>query len=508
MTTVAPTTLPAPAGHFIHGQFTGDHAGNDGDDPGAAAFHSCTPMEPGRSLGVFPRGDTATCDRAVRGTREAQRLWARRAMEERLAVLDVFAEALRERRTQLATLITEEMGKPRREALAEADALAAKWEITRSTAAEALTPQAPAGAGGFWDWRPLGVMAVIGPFNFPMHLSNGHILPALVAGNGVVLKPSEHAPLCAQAYVEAWQATAAQTGAPPALLSLVHGDGQTGAALVEHPGIDAVAFTGSLPVGQAILRTLAPRPWVLPALEMGGKNAAVVCADANIPLAARRIAAGAWQTTGQRCTATSRVIVHRDVADTLFDALIAETARWVPGDPHRPDTLLGPLATAPAAHRFREAQETPTPGLRTLLAGGRAPVPPTPDGWWVCPAIHLVESGAQPRRWRDELFGPELLVRIVDTDEDAVDAANDSDYGLAVSVFTASRARFDRMRPGIHAGLIHWNRATAGASSAMPFGGVRGSGNHRPAGILSLRYCVHPVATLLDPGTDPDEDEA
>ncbi|TVQ97229.1 MAG: aldehyde dehydrogenase family protein [Deltaproteobacteria bacterium] len=487
---------PPVRGHFIDGQWV------PGEGP---TFRSVDPSRPSVSLGTWRAGTAGEVDAAVRCAAEAARDWALKPLSHRIAVLDAFARALEAREDVLARTISREMGKPLREARGEARALGRKWVLTRACARAELAPVHPEGVPGFWDWRPLGVMAVLGPFNFPVHLSNGHILPALVAGNAVVLKPSESAPRCAEIYVEAWAEAAADTGTAPALLSLVQGDGETGARLVAHERVDIVAFTGSLAVGRRILAVLADRPWVLPALEMGGKNAAIVLADADPALAAQRVASGAWGTTGQRCTATSRVIVHRDIATAFLDELLSATRDWTPGAPLDEDTLLGPLATEAAWSRFRAAQAESVSGLDTILSGGGA-AGPTADGWWVRPAVHRVVGSARPGRWRDELFGPELLVLEVDDEAAAVEAANDADYGLAISVFSRSRERFDALRPALRAGLVHWNRATAGASSAMPFGGVRGSGNHRPAGILSLRYCVHPVATLLDPGDGDDDD--
>ena len=445
---------------------------------------------------------------AVEGAARAQRAWGALCLEERLAALDAFAEAFREHERSLAMAIAREVGKPLGEALVEARALPSKWEVTRAAAPRELGRVEPAGVEGYYDWRPLGVFAVLGPFNFPMHLANGHILPALAAGNAVVLKPSEVAPHCATLYVEAWERACATSGMDPALLSLLPGDGVTGAALVDHPGVAGVAFTGSRRVGIALRQRLAARPDVLLALEMGGKNAVLVWEDAALDAAAEDIAFSAFATTGQRCTAASRVLVHPSVADAFLDRLLRAAERWCPGPPLAEETAMGPLATEAAYEHFVRAQGERA-GLRTWLEGGRdgeslersAVVrSERPPGYWVRPAIHeVLDLEAQPQRWQEELFGPELLMERVGGEEAMLERANATRYGLATSVYTGDPGRFERMRPGLRCGLVHHNRPTIGASALLPFGGWKESGNHRPAGALTFRYVVGAVATLRSP---------
>lgn len=437
-------------------------------------------------------------DDAVAAAAVAQTAWAARSLRERSAVLEHFAGELDRDATLLAVAVASEVGKPIAEARLEVASLSARIAQQVVIAARELVRfELPDGAG-YSDLHPLGVFGVIGPFNFPLSLSHAHIVPALLAGNAVVLKPSESAPLCAELYAEAWMRTAEATGAPAAVFSLVHGHGATGAALASHPQIAGIAFTGSYAVGTSIVAANAAEPGRLVALELGGKNAAIVLADADLALAAREIARGGFETTGQRCTATSRVIVEEPVADAFLAVLLEESRRWVPGDPLHAETRMGPLTTERAALRFDEAQRAAADcGLQTLLPGGACDSPTRAPGHWVSPAVHeVLDVDGARSRWNDELFGPELLVRRATSTTHAIELARDSRYGLAASVFTSDPAVFEAMRPQLRAGLVNLNRRTSGADGRLPFGGIGHSGNHRPAGALALRYCVYPVATL------------
>lgn len=471
--------------HFIDGRWIGADARD---------LASNNPADLDHVIGLFPDG-VDRVDDAVAAARAHADAWSERSLDERIAVLRAFAGRLRDDEDGIAALVTAEVGKPATEARAEAAALAAKIDFTCELAPRELARVEPEGVDGWYDWRPLGVVGVIGPFNFPVHLSNGHIVPALLAGNTVVLKPSETAPACADRYVRAWERAALDVGAPVGALSLVQGGASTGAALAEHDGVDGLAFTGSYNVGVAIRRATAHQTGKLLALEMGGKNATIVCAGADPAAAARIIAKAAFSTTGQRCTATSRVLVHASQEHALVEALLAEAPRWRPADPRRDDTLMGPLATASARDRFDEAQQQ-TDGLETLRSGGATDGPAR--GHWVQPAIHRVSDVAAARgRITTELFGPELLIETWETLEQARARHDATPFGLAAAVLGATDAEFAWLRPRIRAGLVNRDRGTAGASSRLPFGGLGHSGNHRPAGALSLRYCVAPVSTLV-----------
>ncbi len=473
-----------PGAHYVDGRWL---------DSGPRDIVSTNPADLDRVIGTFCDG-VQIVDDAVAAAARHQRGWATAVLSERIEVVRAFGRALADDAEAIAAVITDEVGKPIAEARAEAAALSAKIDITCELAPRELARVEPDGVDGWYDWRPLGVMGVIGPFNFPVHLSNGHIIPALVAGNAVVLKPSETAPACAERYVRAWERAAADSGAPPGLLSLVQGAGAVGARLAAHDGVDGLAFTGSYDVGVAIRRATAHQTGKLLALEMGGKNATIVCAGADPVEAARIICAAALQTTGQRCTATSRVLVHASRADELMDALLAEVRRWPVGDPRDESMRMGPLATATACDRFDDAQAQ-LAGLETLHRGGR--VHRRTRGHWVEPAIHRVtDIAAAAPRITTELFGPELLIETWTSLEQAAARHNATPYGLAAAVLGATDEEFAALRPSLRAGLVNRDRGTAGASSQLPFGGLGHSGNHRAAGALSLRYCAVPISTL------------
>ena len=458
-----------------------------------ASFSSISPID-GRHVVTETRGHAELVDTAVAAARRAQRAWRRAPLSERMRTLDAFAGVLGERAEEAAALIVAEMGKPLSEARGEAAALARKVAITAELAERELAPTfLDDPSAGVARWRPLGVFAVIGPFNFPVHLSNGHIVPALLAGNAAILKPSETTPACGAWYAACWEEAARTTGAPLALVQLLQGGGEVGAALAQHDGIDAVAFTGSYHVGVAIRRATAHQTGKILALEMGGKNTAIVLDDADIEATAALVTSAAFATTGQRCTATSRVVATHAVVEPLTEAIRAAAEAWRPTHPLDEGCRMGPLATEAAYARFCAAQAN-TEGLTTVLSGGASEVPPVPGGYWVDPAIHRVHDEAHPRVV-EELFGPEVLIEAVD-EARLVERANATPYGLAMSVHTQDRARFEAMLPDLEAGLVNLNRGTAGASSALPFGGLKQSGNGRAAGAHALRYCVAPVSTL------------
>jgi succinylglutamic semialdehyde dehydrogenase len=470
-------------GMFIGGRFV----------PVEGTMEVVSPANVQHVVGLFADAVYAV-DEAVERAQRAYRDWRRVPVYQRLGVLNRFADVLTARRTELARAIATEVGKPWHEAEQEAALLPTKLRQTAALAQRELSPVVPDGVDGYWDLRPLGVVAVLGPFNFPVHLSNGHIAPALAAGNAVILKPSEAAPACAELYTECWSEAA---GPHAAVFSLLPGGPQCGERLAVHDGVAAVCFTGSWSVGVRLRELTARQTGKLLALEMGGKNPALVLADADLQLAAAQVLDAALWSCGQRCTATSRVLVESAVYDELAERIVAGARQWEPASPLDPGCRLGPLSTRRGWERFVQAQREVPAGMSTLLAGGED-AGPGPKGYWVRPAIHEVTHSEQcVSRWQNELFGPELLLERVDGDEALVERANATPYGLACSVFTRSRERFDRMRLDVDAGIVNWNRGTAGASGAMPFGGLKNSGNHRPAGSWSLRYCVAPVSTLL-----------
>ena len=435
-------------------------------------------------------------DEAVSAARAASVQWASTPMDERAGALRRFAEIATDRKADLAELILRETGKTRGESMAEAGALAAKVDITiDGPGASRVSPWSfPVNDSrtGACTFRPHGVMSVIGPFNFPMHLPNGQIAPAILAGNAVILKPSEQAAACGEALVQCW----ADAGLPSGVISLVHGGPDIASSLVTHEHVDGVLFTGSWPVGRRILEACLDDPGRIVALELGGNNPAIVMPDADLPQAVIECVRAAFATAGQRCTCTRRVIVHEDIADRFIPAMATCASTVLVGDPSgEAPVFMGPVISEAARDRVLEAQQQLASG------GGRVLVPCVPvdgPGWFVTGGVTEVDSFAGGPD--EEVFGPLVQVCRVGSLDEAIAEAAATRYGLAAAVFSSDRAVFDAVLSQLKVGCLNWNTGTAGASSALPFGGVGRSGNHRPAAAFASDFCVYPVASLLETG--------
>jgi succinylglutamic semialdehyde dehydrogenase len=429
---------------------------------------------------------------AVARARRAFPAWRDAGLEARAAVLRRFRDLARAAEPELARLIARETGKALWDARGEAQLLATKVD---ATLAEGLRFVAPleAGAGARADWHPRGVLAVLGPFNFPAHLPNGHVVPALATGNAVVFKPSEKAPAVGAFAAELWR----RAGLPDGVLGLVQGGADTGRALALHPDVDGVLFTGSWAVGRALQQATLDQPGKLLALEMGGSNAIVVLDDADLELAVAESALSVAVTTGQRCSCARRIFVARALEGAFAERLVRVLRGLRVGAPLEPGIFMGPLVDGAAWEALERARG------RAAEAGGERLLRVEPDlpPPWTGAGLVRFEKLAQTHPYqREEIFGPEAALYPVDDLEQAIAAVNDSDYGLVASVFTRDRARYERCVGRVRTGLLNWNRATVGASGRLPFGGERRSGNGRPAGILSAIYCTFPQAHLEHAG--------
>ncbi len=427
---------------------------------------------------------------AVAAARAAQPAWEAAGPEARAEALRRLQKAFERRAEELARAIAREVGKPLWEARGEAAALAAKVELTLGAGLDQVRVQRPAGVRGEWRYRPHGVMAVIGPFNFPAHLPNGHVIPALALGNAVVMKASELTPAVGAVYA----ACVEEAALPPGVFNLVQGARTVGELLSSEAEVDGVLFTGSVAVGSAIARANSARPGKILALELGGKNAAIVCEDADVGQAARDVAYGAFVTAGQRCSSTSRCVVHRSLLDPFLTKLSALARGIRVGHWEDPEVFSGPLVSAGALERFLLAlRSAPGEGAEPIVAPELAET--ARAGHYLRPSIHLVRRRLVESRYqRDELFGPDVAIYPVESDDEALAVANDSRYGLCASVFTKSHERFERIAARLRAGIVNENQPTVGAAGRLPFGGVGDSGNQRPAGILASLYCAWPQA--------------
>jgi succinylglutamic semialdehyde dehydrogenase len=432
----------------------------------------------------------ADVDRAMTAARRAFRGWSRAAHGERERVLRAFAAALEADAEGLAGAISLETGKPPWEARAEVRSMVAKVEI--SIRAHADRCAAIAGGPAVTRFRPHGVVGVLGPFNYPGHLANGHIVPALMAGNAVVFKPSEQAPAVAERYAACWLAA----GLPAGAFNLVQGGRATGEALVDHAGLDALCLTGSAATGLAIHRRMAGRPQVLLALEMGGNNPLVVGAVRDARAAAYLTALSAYSTAGQRCSCARRLIVPAGaVGDAVLEALIRLAGRIRVGPPDSsPAPFMGPVISAAVAESLVALQE----GLVARGAGALVPLRHlVPGTGLVSPG--LLDVTALADREDEEVFGPLLqVVRVRDLDE-AIAEASRTAYGLAAGILSDDPAEYERFSLEVRAGVVNWNQQLTGASSAAAFGGVGLSGNHRPSAYLAADYCSYAVASMEVP---------
>jgi len=492
--TSASTSTYAPIaalGDYLDGRFVLP-AQPDGaiDTPSPADFSD--------RVGCFPTA-TAHVSAAVEAARRAAPGWAATPLATRMEALRRLKAALAQREEAIVAAMSREVGKPTWEARTEARALAAKVDITLAEGMELVRGFSLEGGRLEARYRPLGVLAVIGPFNFPLHLAHGHIVPALATGNTVVFKPSEVAPATAQLYAQAVDAA----GLPPGVFNLVQGGGAAGAALSGHADVDGVLFTGSYATGVRIIQANAHRPGHMLALELGGKNAAVVLADAPFEKSLYDVLYSAFITAGQRCTALSRVVVERAIADRFIEALVQRAPGFRVGHHARPDVFCGPLATRAGFDKYRALQQAAVEEGHERLLASTTP-DDLPEGCYVTPAIHKVRGAARTGRYlREELFGPDLAIEVADDWEHACRLADDSDYGLAAAVFTGSEERFEAVAARLQSGCITWNAPTVGSSSKLPFGGVRNSGNHRPAALFSTLYCTYPVAVTKGSAEPP-----
>lgn len=475
-----------------------------------AAVASHNPAHPSRTIW---QGSPvlAHIDDAVAAARAALPAWSRTPFEQRAAVLRRYAEITKRRADDIASLITDETGKALWETTGEAAALAAKVDITLDASPHAgLSRVAPFAMDlsetrqGRCAFRPHGVMSVIGPFNFPAHLPNGHFIPAMAMGNTIVFKPSDKTPAVGQMLAELMLEALEAEGAPPGVFNLVQGGANIASKLVAHSGLDGVLFTGSWPVGRRILEANLDRPGRIIALELGGNNPSVVMPDADLRQAAIEIARCAFNTTGQRCTCTRRVVAHEAIADRLFAAVARAAAAMRIADPKSTEPVFcGPIISKESRQAVLDAQTRFAEAGGEILLASR-PLGEVGEGWYVSPGMMRVDkfvAGDTDDAGCDtEVFGPLLRVTTVRSLDEAIEQANATRYGLAASIFTQDERAAERFLGEARAGCVNVNAGTAGASSKLPFGGIGFSGNHRPAGSFSPDYCAFPVAQMIESG--------
>ncbi len=469
--------------HYINGQWV----------PGQGPDLVCTDPATGQTTWQGHAADQSQINQAVAAARTATQPWADTPLPQRIQHTQAFAEQLKQHKEALAQTISRDTGKPLWESLTEVGAMIGKinlsiqaYEERRSTVTHPLN-----NATAITRFKPHGVCAVYGPFNLPGHLPNGHIVPALIAGNTVVFKPSEQTAAVAQHMIQLWHAT----GLPPGVVNMVQGARDTGIQLAQHPDLNGLFFTGSSAAGKALSQSFANHPGKILALEMGGHNPLIIWDVADFQPAINPTIQSAFITAGQRCTCARRLILPdtpqgRQWTDQLAHA-ITHNIRIGPYT-DRPEPFMGPVISNTAAKKLLATQQslinqgsqpivemTPNPNCPALLSPGLIDVTPIAD-----------------RPNREEPFGPLLQVIYVKDFDAAIQEANRTPYGLSAALFSDSRPLYDRFYRTVRAGVVNWNRQTTGASGQLPFGGTGDSGNHRPSGYYAADYCSFPVASI------------
>ncbi|MEN9659040.1 MAG: succinylglutamate-semialdehyde dehydrogenase [Pseudomonadota bacterium] len=439
-------------------------------------------------------GNAATLyevDAAVSAARAAFAPWRDSELSIRIAVLRCFADLLQANLDELAATIGLETGKPRWEAVMEVASMVGKIDFSiRSFEERTYRKESTQGdASTVLRHRPHGVVAVFGPYNFPGHLPNGHIVPALLAGNTVVFKPSELTPMTSQKTVELWLAA----GLPAGVINLLQGGPKTGALLAANTGLDGVFFTGSAATGHLLHQQFSGRPDKILALEMSGNNALIVDEVKDVPAAIHHVIQSSFISAGQRCSCARRLFVPKgEWGDAFLDRLVRVSAELRVGawDAEPPPFMGAMISMAAADNMLTVQNQLLAKGGKMLLEMRRL------DATSALLSAGLMDVSNVADLPDEECFGPLLQVqRYADFDE-AIRLANRSRFGLAAGLLSDSHDRYKVFWRESRAGIVNWNKPLTGASSAGPFGGIGASGNHRPSAYYAADYCAYPVASL------------
>jgi len=467
--------------HFINGNWLSGHG---------MLFSKSCPVS-GKHLWTGEEADASEVEAACQAARAAFPAWASLPLEERARFLERFAALLTQNKNELAIVISQETSKPFWESQTEVQSMINKVAISlqayQARTGESDTPLADGRAT--LRHRPHGVMAVFGPYNFPGHLPNGHIIPALLAGNTVVFKPSEHTPMTAEFTVRLWQ----RAELPPGVINLVQGGPDTGAALGRSGEIDGLLFTGSAGTGYQFHQYMGGRPEKILALEMGGNNALIVEEVEEMDAAVNVIIQSAFISAGQRCTCARRLLVKRGaMGDALLRRLVevCGTLRVGPWDSTPPPFMGGLITTTAATNLLNTQQRLQSLGGKPLLLMKHL----LPDSGLLSPGIMDISELTEVLD--EEHFGPLLSVIRYDRFDEAIALANRTRFGLSMGLISPHRQQFEQLLLEARAGIVNWNKPLTGAASGAPFGGIGASGNHRPSAYYAADYCAWPMASL------------
>lgn len=483
-------------GDYIQGRFQRPGEGAAGEVNGEWLGRS--PADFTDEIGRFLYSYGAV-DEAVGAAKHAFDSWRRRSLSERADLLKKYQAIVKRREEEFVEVIAREVGKPAWEVKTEISAMVNKVDITINESIKYVSDFEVAkimeNTHGVCRYKPFGVMAVIGPFNFPAHLPNGHIVPALLTGNTIVFKPSEKTPMVGQLMAECFH----EAGFPAGVFNLVQGEKEVGRRLCVHEGVNGVLFTGSYEVGTRIKQDTLQQHWKLLALEMGGKNSAIVWEDALMDTALLETLTGAFMTTGQRCSATSRIIVHQKIFDEFVEKFHQRAKAFSIGHPLE-NPFMGPLIEQGSVDRYMKFLGIASrEGCEVLMRGKSLEL--QWKGNYVTPSICLAKSMSLEQSLKSvyqqtELFAPNVAIIGTHDLDHAIALANSTQYGLAASIFTKSRTHYEQCVDQLEVGLVNWNKSTAGASSRLPFGGFKKSGNHFPTALTATLYCAAPIASL------------
>lgn len=425
--------------------------------------------------------------------KQAQKSWGNYSLDSRKEIIRKFAQLVKENSEEAAIIIAQENGKPLWEARTEVNSLVNKVQAVFDAYDEraASKTKEVSGRTSITRFRPHGVMAVLGPYNFPMSMPNSHIMPALLAGNSVVFKPSERVPKSAEYYVELW----GKAGLPTNVLQIVHGDKNVGEFLISQPEINGVLFIGSRLAGIEIQKRLAQSNDKICALEMGGNSPLVIWDYDDIRTAIYITIQSAYISCGQRCSSARRIIINKAIADEFIPALKDAIENITIGKQFdvEPTPFMGPLIDQKAVQKFMS-------GYNTLIAKGANIIIPAESlpklgDNFVKPGLVDV-TGLEVDD--EEIFGPLLQLYLVDTLDLAISVANATQFGLAAGIVSKNKEVYESFYNETKAGIINWNQPLTGATTAAPFGGAKASGNYRPAGYLSVDYCSYACASIED----------
>lgn len=462
-------------------------------------FESRNPADTREVVGTAPKSDAEDIAQAVRAARNAFPGWAALSWVKRGEILDNFAQLIKRDVESLSRLITRECGKPINEGRADVvetlHMVQFAAALGRMPVGDCVSSEIP-DKDAFIRRKPKGVIGCITPWNFPMAIPLWEMAPSLIAGNTIILKPSEETPICAHRLFELM----VEAGFPPGVFNIVHGIGeQAGAALVKHPDIDVILFTGSFQVGKLVQQQAASEAYKFVATEMGGKNAVIVLDDADLEIAVPAGVLSAFKTTGQRCVTSGRIIVDEKIVDEYQERFLKLVDRIKIGNGLQEDVFMGPLINEAGVRKYEmHNQKARDEGAEILRDGGRLTDGDMQHGHFVKPFVYRMRHSHDSFALREEAFSPHCALIPVNGLEEAVEVYNDTEYGLAMAVCTEDFRKMRYVRDHAEYGLGYVNLPSIGAEVHLPFGGVKRSGNGHPSAEGLLDAVTHRTAFTIN----------